>query len=51
MWIREYVTNHPLYKQDSIVNEQIQYDLMWFIQQKANSEESIPLLRPSNTKL
>jgi hypothetical protein len=33
MWIREYVTNHPLYQHDSIINEQIQYDLISLIQQ------------------
>ncbi len=39
--------NHPLYKHDSVVNEQIQYDLMWLIQQMDNSQQSIPLVQPS----
>ncbi|UJR24145.1 hypothetical protein I4U23_027111 [Adineta vaga] len=33
MWIRKYIDNHPLYQHDSIVNEQIQYDLLNEIQQ------------------
>ncbi len=45
MWIREFVLNHPLYKHDSRVNDQIQYDLMWTIQQISNGEET------TNTKL
>ncbi|CAF0977804.1 unnamed protein product [Adineta steineri] len=51
MWIREYVKNHPLYKHDSIVNEQIQYDLMWLIQQIANQKQSLPNTQPSYNKL
>ena len=50
MWIRQFVCNHPLYRHDSVVNDQIQYDLMWLIQQMANDEKSIPLIRPSNMK-
>ena len=50
MWMRQFVCNHPLYCHDSVVNEQIQYDLMWLIQQMANDEKSIPLIRPSNMK-
>jgi hypothetical protein len=41
MWIREYVTNHPLYKHDSIINEQIQYDLISFIQKMTNHQQDI----------
>lgn len=33
MWMRQYVANHPSYNKDSIVNEQIQYDLLWSIKQ------------------
>ncbi len=40
MWIREFVLNHPLYQHDSIVDDQIQYDLMWIIQQISNNEET-----------
>ena len=27
-WIRSYLTSHPLYKQDSVVTEEMTYDLM-----------------------
>jgi hypothetical protein len=47
MWIREFVLNHPLYQHDSIVNDQIQYDLMWIIQQISNSEETNRFLTKS----
>jgi len=48
MWMRQFVDNHPLYKHDSIVNDQIQYDLMWLMQRVSNGEQSIPLIRPSH---
>lgn len=32
-WIRHFVTNHPDYKQDSVVSEKINYDLLKEIQQ------------------
>jgi hypothetical protein len=51
MWIREFVLNHPLYQHDSIVDDQIQYDLMWLIQQMSNNEEINSFIRSSNTKL
>jgi len=44
MWMREFVMNHPLYKHDSIVNDQIQYDLMCLIEQINNGEQSIPVV-------
>ena len=30
-WMRKFVVNHPKYKQDSVVSEEINYDLMWRI--------------------
>jgi glutamate--cysteine ligase catalytic subunit len=30
-FIRNFIHNHPAYKQDSIVNEEINYDLLWYI--------------------
>jgi glutamate--cysteine ligase catalytic subunit len=30
-WIRKFVLSHPKYKQDSCINEEINYDLMWRI--------------------
>lgn len=41
MWMREFVRKHPQYKQDSIVNEQIQYDLIWKIQEMYAKENGI----------
>jgi glutamate--cysteine ligase catalytic subunit len=38
-WIRQFVLTHPLYKQDSIVSDEIQYDLVWKIMQIANRHE------------
>lgn len=32
-WIREFVMKHPKYEQDSRINEEINYDLMWSIYQ------------------
>jgi glutamate--cysteine ligase catalytic subunit len=43
MWMRQFVANHPSYKHDSVVTDEIQYDLMWLIQQMANGAASIPL--------
>ncbi len=44
MWIRQFVNNHPLYKHDSVVNDQIQYDLMRLIQQMNNQLNFYDLL-------
>ena len=35
-WIRNFVMNHESYKQDSIVNGEINYDLMWKIYQMSS---------------
>lgn len=43
-WIRHFVTSHSDYKQDSIVSDQIQYDLLWKMAQIANEHESCPFL-------
>lgn len=39
MWMREFVKDDPRYQHDSIVNEQIQYDLIWKIQQIHHQED------------
>ncbi len=44
------MSEHPAYKKDSIVNDEIQYDLMWLIQQAANGKKFIPLVRPPNIR-
>lgn len=28
-WMRKFVTSHPLYKHDSVVSEEIVYDMLW----------------------
>lgn len=33
MLIRKFINNHPEYKHDSIINDNIQYDLFKFIQE------------------
>ena len=43
-WIRQFVVSHPDYKQDSIVSDEIQYDLVWKMGQIANGHESCLLL-------
>ncbi len=37
--------SHPLYKQDSIVSEEIQYDLVWKMEQIANGHENCPQVK------
>lgn len=41
-WVRQFVISHPLYKQDSVVSEEIQYDLVQKIKQFENGEETCP---------
>ncbi|CAF1247462.1 unnamed protein product [Didymodactylos carnosus] len=36
MWMRQFIATHPKYQHDSIVTDEIQYDLMWKIQQLTN---------------
>jgi glutamate--cysteine ligase catalytic subunit len=50
MWMRQFVLNHPSYSHDSLVTDEIQYDLIWLIRQMANNEQSVPLLTPSYIK-
>ena len=47
-WIRQFVLSHPSYKQDSIVTEEIQYDLVRKMEQISNGHEDCPQLRQSN---
>ena len=39
MWMRKFIESHHLYDDDSIVNEQIQYDLFRQIEQIANQQQ------------
>ncbi|CAF0847865.1 unnamed protein product [Adineta ricciae] len=49
-WIRQFVTTHPSYKQDSVVTDEIQHDLIWKIQQIANGHEACPQLIQSRMR-
>ncbi|CAF1401918.1 unnamed protein product [Rotaria sordida] len=41
-WIRKFILSHPSYKQDSVISEEIQYDLIWKMVQIANVHENCP---------
>ena len=43
-WIRRFVTNHPDYKQDSVISETINYDLITKIMRITRGEEKVPEL-------
>ncbi len=41
-FIRKLVSQHPDYKYDSVVNEQINYDLIWHLLQISNGNKNAP---------
>lgn len=41
-WMRHFVANHPAYKHDSIVTDEITYDLLWTMKKIANDENPCP---------
>lgn len=43
-WIREFVRSHPKYQQDSVVTQEINYDLMTMIDKVQKGEENAPEL-------
>ncbi len=43
-WMRKFVLQHPKYKQDSIVTDEINYDLMWRIKLISSGEIKCPEL-------
>ncbi|CAF1115023.1 unnamed protein product [Adineta ricciae] len=47
-WIRQFVLSHASYKQDSVVTEEIQYDLVRKMEQISNGHEDCPQIRQSN---
>jgi glutamate--cysteine ligase catalytic subunit len=50
-WIRKFVMNHPKYKQDSYVDEEINYDLLWRIYLISSGQIKCPeLLHSFQTK-
>ena len=46
-WMRLFVANHPSYKQDSVVTDEIAYDLLWKMKRFANNEEHCPEVLPA----
>uniref|UniRef100_A0A8C7XX62 Glutamate--cysteine ligase n=1 Tax=Oryzias sinensis TaxID=183150 RepID=A0A8C7XX62_9TELE len=52
-WMREFVAKHPHYKQDSVVTDKINYDLMKKCDRIAKGEEQCPELfgNPVNNKI
>lgn len=47
-WMRTFVTNSPMYKHDSVVSDEIAYDLMWNLSKIANGLISAPDLNDTN---
>ncbi|CAF4941712.1 unnamed protein product, partial [Rotaria socialis] len=45
-WMRYFVTNHPAYKHDSVVNDEITYDLLWKMKRISIDEEECPKVLP-----
>ena len=43
-WMRQFVTNHPEYKHDSVVNDKINYDLMSKIRDLSEGKCTCPEL-------
>ncbi|XP_051945648.1 glutamate--cysteine ligase catalytic subunit isoform X2 [Xyrauchen texanus] len=43
-WMREFVANHPQYKQDSVITDKINYDLLHKCDRIAKDEEKCPEL-------
>lgn len=43
-WMREFVANHPQYKQDSVLTDKINYDLFRKCDRIAKGEEQCPEL-------
>lgn len=41
-YIRKFVHNHPKYQHDSVINSEINYDLLWSIYLIANGKKSCP---------
>ncbi|XP_019393077.1 PREDICTED: glutamate--cysteine ligase catalytic subunit isoform X1 [Crocodylus porosus] len=43
-WMREFVANHPNYKQDSVITDEINYSLIWKCNQIAQGQTECPEL-------
>jgi glutamate--cysteine ligase catalytic subunit len=45
-WMRYIVTNHPAYKHDSVVTDEIAYDLLWQMTKISTGEEECSRVLP-----
>ena len=45
-WMRHFVANHPAYKQDSVVSDEIAYDLLWKMTRISHFDEPCPEVLP-----
>ncbi|KAL0956322.1 hypothetical protein HGRIS_002474 [Hohenbuehelia grisea] len=48
VWMRNFIRSHPLYKQDSVVSEEISYDLLVAIDEIERGVRSAPELLPGD---
>jgi len=46
IWMRHFISNHPSYKHDSVVTDEIAYDLLWKMKKITNDEEHCPEVLP-----
>ncbi len=46
-WMRHFVANHPAYKHDSVVTDEIAYDLLWKMKKISNDEDHCSQVLPS----
>lgn len=49
-WMREFVSKHPDYKQDSVITDEINYSLLWECNKIANELSECPELLGSGFK-
>ena len=45
-WMRHFVMNHPAYKHDSVVTDEIAYDLLWKMTQISLDNDQCPEVLP-----
>jgi glutamate--cysteine ligase catalytic subunit len=45
-WMRHIVTNHPAYKHDSVVTDEIAYDLLWSMKKISTGEAECSKVLP-----
>ena len=45
-WMRHFVMNHPAYKHDSAVDDEVTYDLLWKMTKISTDQEHCPEVLP-----